>query len=256
MGSEILDLIPPAPDYTIRYGDGEHHFGELRLPRNRGPHPLVIAIHGGFWRAMRTLSHMGHLCAALADQGIASWNIEYCRLGQERGGWPGTAEDVAAGAAHINALSAEYPIDLSRVVVVGYSAGGQLALWLAAHRKVSVTGAVSLAGVLDLRRAWELNLGDGVVAEFLSGSPEDVPERYVAASPVELLPFDIPTRIFHGNNDTRVPFEIAERFAQKAAATKMDFELITLEGADHFEIIDPTQPECTLVQRVIADLLA
>lgn len=256
MGREILDLVSPSADARIFYGPGEHHFGDLRLPRGRGPHPVLISIHGGFWRAAFNLNHMGHLCAALATRGVASWNIEYRRLGQEGGGWPGTAQDVAEASAFVEQLAREHPIDLARVVVAGYSAGGQLALWLAAHKKANLRGAVSLAGVADLKRASELNLSDGVVDQFLGGSPSDYPERYAAASPVELLPYRLPTRLIHGTADSRVPMELSERFAERAAEKNEDCVLMPLAGADHFELIDPSRPECETVQRVIIELLS
>lgn len=256
MGREILDLAPPAADQRIPYGSGEQQFGELRLPRGRGPHPLLISIHGGFWRSAFNLGHMGHLCAALAERGVASWNVEYRRLGQEGGGWPGTAQDVAQGAAYIERLAQDYPVDTSRVIVAGYSAGGQLALWLAAHNKTKFRAAVSLAGVIDLQRAWELNLSDGVVAQFLGGSPADCPERYAAASPIGLLPFRIPTRLIHGTHDSRVPIEMSECFLARASEKNEDCALIRLDGSDHFELIDPSQRDCATVQQVIIELLS
>jgi acetyl esterase/lipase len=254
MGREILDAIPPEADYRISYGPGEHHFGELRLPDSPGPYALLISIHGGFWRAAFSLSHMGHLCAALADRGMASWNVEYRRLGHEGGGWPGSAEDVVEGAMHIVRLARDFPLDLTRVVVAGYSAGGQLALWLAANRKLKLRGAVSLAGVVDLRRAWELKLSDGIVGEYMGGSPDAAPERYAAASPIDLLPFRLPIRLIHGTEDSRVPYEISERFLARAAAKHEDCSLDRLEGADHYELIDPNKPECDSVQQTIMEL--
>jgi acetyl esterase/lipase len=255
MGREILELAPPPADARIAYGPGEHHFGDLRLPTGRGPHPLLISIHGGFWRSAFSLDHMGHLCAALSKQGLASWNIEYRRVGHDGGGWPGTAHDVVQAAEHIRRLAEEHPIDLARTLVGGYSAGGQLAFWLAAHHKIELRGAVSLAGVVDLNRAWELHTGDDAVAQFLGGGAPQLLERYAAASPIDLLPFRIPTRLIHGTHDSRVPIELSERFTRVATEKSEDCELIRLDGADHFELIDPSRPECEIVQRVIVSLL-
>src|SRR5437762_7123265 len=142
---EILERPPPAADRRLAYGPDPNHFGDLRLPAGAGPHPVAIVLHGGFWRARYDLLHIGHLCAALTARGIATWSLEYRRVGQPGGGWPGTAQDVKAGAAMVAHLP---DIDSGHVVCVGHSAGGQLALWLAAERVVQ--GAISLAGVVDL----------------------------------------------------------------------------------------------------------
>src|SRR5262245_60200302 len=139
-------------------------FGELRLPGGDGPHPVVIAIHGGFWKAAYGLDHIGPVCEALAGAGVATWNLEYRRIGNPGGGWPGTLEDVALGAGHLREIAGEHRLDLKRVVVVGHSAGGHLALWLAGRgrsRDMPLRGVVSLAGVADLRLAWELRLSNG-----------------------------------------------------------------------------------------------
>jgi dipeptidyl aminopeptidase/acylaminoacyl peptidase len=150
---------------------------------------------------------------------------------------------------------------------LGHSAGGHLALWLAARTKlpaghvlhteapIRLHGIVSLAGVADLKRAWELKLSNSVVSDFLGGSPEDVPDRYAAASPIEQLPFGIPQKLIHGTLDRNVPFEISRRFAEAAKARGDNAELVAAEGAGHFELIDPRTAEFKLVQQAAADLL-
>src|SRR5437762_14203815 len=142
---EILERPPPAADRRLAYGPDPNHFGDLRLPAGAGPHPVAIVLHGGFWRARYDLLHIGHLCAALTARGIAAWSLEYRRVGQPRGGWPGTFEDVKSGAAMVSQLP---ELDPQRAISLGHSAGGHLALYLAAER--AVRGAVSLAGVADL----------------------------------------------------------------------------------------------------------
>lgn len=145
-------------------------------------------------------------------------------------------------------------MDLNRVVAIGHSAGGHLALWLAARTKI-LRAAISLAGVVDLRRAWELKLSNTVVAEFLGGSPDEVPDRYDLASPIDLLPFGIPQRLFHGTDDTSVPLEISERFVRVARLRGDDAELIKLDGAGHFDVVDPVKSEFGLVRDCISALL-
>jgi acetyl esterase/lipase len=255
MSTPILDLAPPPADARIAYGAAPQQFGDLRVPKGAGPHPVVIVIHGGFWRAAYSLDHIGHLCAALTRAGFATWSLEYRRIGDPGGGWPGTGEDVVSGAVYLRKLAERYPLDLSRVVVAGHSAGGHLALWLAAQHKISLRGVVSLAGVADLRRAWELGLSDGVVGELLGGSPEQVPERYKQASPIELVPLGVPQRSLHGTRDDTVPIEIGWRYQKAAAAAGDDARLIELPGAGHFELIDPRSREWAAVERAIRELL-
>ena len=166
---DILSLAPPPPDARIPYGPDPNQFGDLRLPKSNGPPPLVVNIHGGFWRARYDLAHAGHLCAALATAGFASWNLEYRRVGNPGGGWPGSFEDVTHGFQFLPQIAAKYRLDLKRVIVMGHSAGGQLALVLAAHQP-SLRGVISLAGAVDMRRVHELKLSNDAAGEFLGGS--------------------------------------------------------------------------------------
>jgi acetyl esterase/lipase len=253
--TSILDLTPPPADARIAYGDAPQQFGDLRLPAGAGPHPVAIVIHGGYWRSAYGLEHIGHLCAALTRAGVATWSLEYRRIGDPGGGWPGAGEDVSRGAEYARTLAQSYPLDLTRVVVVGHSAGGQLALWLAAQHKLPLRGVVSLAGIADLRRAWELGLSRGVVAELLGGTPREYPERYRRASPIELLPLRVPERLLHGTRDDVAPTEISRRFQAAAAAAGDDARLIELPDAGHFDLIDPRTPAWAHVQAAVLDLV-
>src|SRR5260221_7053344 len=132
MSQDILTLPPPKANARIPYGADPLQFGDLRLPSSPGPHPTVIFIHGGYWRNAYNLDHAGHLCAALARAGAATWSIEYRRIGDPGGGWPGTFDDVLHGAEHLAKIGQRYNLDLRRLVASGHSAGGQLVLWLAA----------------------------------------------------------------------------------------------------------------------------
>lgn len=255
MSQNILVQEPPAADARIAYGKDPLQFGDLRVPNGDGPHPVAIVIHGGFWRAAYNLEHIGHLCAALAQVGVATWSLEYRRIGNPGGGWPGTLADVEAGAKHLQVIAIPYHLHLNRVIATGHSAGGHLALWLGSRKNIGLRGIVSLAGVADLRRAWELKLSNTVVADFLGGSPDDVPERYRAASPIELLPLGIPQKLLHGTKDTNVPYEISKNYVAAALAHGDNAELITLEDADHFQLIDPRTKEFTRVQKAVLDLL-
>jgi acetyl esterase/lipase len=235
----ILNLPPPPAARRIAYGTGEFQFGELRLPEGTGPHPVAIVIHGGYWRARYDLLHIGHLCVALNRAGLATWSLEYRRIGNPGGGFPGTLDDIRSGAAHLEKIAKENRLDLRRVVATGHSAGGHLVLWLAKQRAISLRGVVPLAPVADLKRAWELKLSNTVVADFLGGSPATVPDRYRAASPIELVPLGVRQRILHGEKDEIVPIAISRAYVAAAKQKSDDVTLVEPEGAGHFELIDP-----------------
>jgi acetyl esterase/lipase len=166
---------------------------------------------------------------------VATWSIEYRRVGDPGGGWPGTLDDVLAGSAFVEELARDFPLDLNCLTVAGHSAGGQLALWLAAQDRIPLRRAFSLAGVTGLLRGVELHLGDGAIEEFMGGSPADMPDAYRSASPIELLPICTPQVLIHGTVDDVVPVELSDRFA----VTSENCEFLRLEGADHLDIVDP-----------------
>src|SRR5207302_2103562 len=141
------------PGTRIAYSRGEFQFGELRVPSGSGPHPVAIVIHGGYWRARYDLTEVGHLCEAATRQGLATWSLEYRRIGNPGGGWPGTLDDIKDGARHLRQIALAKKLDLKHVIATGHSAGGHLVLWLARQAVVELRGVVPLAPVADLRRA-------------------------------------------------------------------------------------------------------
>jgi acetyl esterase/lipase len=251
MGEEILAKEPLKPDARIHWGAQESQFGDLFLPGGTEPHPVVVAIHGGFWRKEFDLEHLSHLCAALARSGYAVWSLEYRRLGQKGGGWPGTFADAAAGTDHLHRIAAEHRLDLDHVVSLGHSAGGHLALWLGARKRLPpgnpfqpipilpLRGVVGLAAVSDLAQGFRLELSDGVVDDLLGGSPAEVPARYALASPAALLPLGVPQRIVHGEDDDIVPFEMSAQYFADAKKAGDPAVLDAIGDAGHFELIDP-----------------
>jgi len=241
MPQSILELPPGAPGARIAYGRDPNQFGELHLPANPGPHPVVVFIHGGFWRAKFDLTHARHLCNEIAEAGCAVWSIEYRRAGQSGAGYPGTFDDVLAGAKYLEQIPG---LDRSRVVVSGHSAGGQLALWLAAQNAIEVREVIALGAVSDLRRARILNLGDGAVAAFLGDSDPNP-----SVSPIELLPMRVPQCLVHGTADAVVPIELSESFARASSNAR----LIPLPRAGHLELIDPRSNEWPMVLRHICE---
>jgi acetyl esterase/lipase len=187
---------------------------------------------------------MTSIAQDLAHRGHAVWNLEYRRLGASTGGWPGTFDDVIAGIEHLARLaSAGIDLDLDRIITVGHSAGGQLALWSAARnrgKRIRIRAAVGLAPVADLVRAYELGLGGGAVAELLGGAPTDQAERYHAASPRAMLPLNVPQLVIHGTADDVVPVEIARSYTQAARVAGDRVELVELPGTGHMEYLDPS----------------
>ncbi|MFN8497695.1 MAG: alpha/beta hydrolase [Anaerolineae bacterium] len=274
--------IPPSRGFIpVAYGPDPSQFGDLYLPDVAGPNPVVVTIHGGFWRSMYGLGEIQDVAAALADAGYAVWNIEYRRIGQPGGGYPGTLEDVARAIDYLGVLGPQYGLNLNQVITVGHSAGGHLALWAAgrptevgatggagagrptevgatrgagakrptevgattgATASVAVRGAVALCGVVDLGEGWRRDLGQGVIGSFIGGSPMERPERYAAASPMAMLPLGVRQALVHGVEDDTVPLALSEGYAAAARAAGDDVMLDALPGMGHFEVVDPLSP--------------
>ena len=229
---------------TLSYGSHRQHVMDLWLPEGAGPHPAAFVLHGGFWRARYKRDLMTGLCADLVARGWAAVNVEYRRVGRLAGGGggvPQTLDDVAAALDHLADVDA--PLDLDRVVSIGHSAGGHLALWAAAPRRaarVRCAGAVGQGAVSDLERAAELGLGAGVVRRFCGGGPEEVPAQYHRASPAAQLPFGVPQLLVHGERDDIVPASLSVGYAAAARAGGDDVTLVLRPDDGHFELIDPT----------------
>ncbi len=230
----ILEQKPPEPDLRFPYGQDPNQFVDARFPAGKGPHPIVFFIHGGYWRAKYDLTYAGHLCHALAKAGIATWNVEYRRVGNPGGGWPGTFADIRSAyralREHKNDSIAR--LDLKKLCIAGHSAGGHLALCLAGFER-SVTHVLSLAGVLDLHRAWELHLSNDAAAAFLGGSPSEVPDHYREASPAERSIPQAVQKLIHGTQDEDVPYEISQSYATKKKKTGENVELSLEAGGKH-----------------------
>jgi acetyl esterase/lipase len=236
----LTDPPPRAADVRIAYGPEPLQFGDLRIPAGDGPFPLALVLHGGYWQAIYNLIHTGHLCEALRDAGIASWNLEYRCVGDPGGEWPAAAQDLTLAVDHVQRLPLRHD---GRVVLVGHSAGGQLALWAAKNARLPV---LALAPVSDVR--------DAVARR----GPESAPGRYMTSehfedgSPIELLPLGVQQILVHGTTDDSVPYEMSERYVAAAAG---EAELVTLADSGHFEPIDPLAVEWPVVMAALERLL-
>jgi acetyl esterase/lipase len=261
--TDILTRPSREPDYVLRWGDHEEQVADLRLPRREpasrraeteadgpaGAPPLVIFLHGGFWRSAYDRGHVGPLGDALAAAGFVVCTPEFRRTGQPGGGWPGTFDDVASAVDVLPELVSEFAA-IGRVVVAGHSAGGHLALWTAGRVRLPggtpwhlaaspAVGVVSLAGVCDLAAGYRLELGGGAVQALMGGGPSEFAGRYAAGDPMGLVPSGVAVRLVHGTEDDRVPVGLSRDYAARAVAAGDDVRCDLLEGYGHFELIDP-----------------
>jgi acetyl esterase/lipase len=235
---------------------------------------VAVVLHGGCWKArhgdlVADVENTAPLASALTALGIATWNLEYRRIDNPGGGWPGTFEDVARGVDYLRVLAASHPLDLTRVVVVGHSAGGHLGTWAAARGRLPEASSfysrdlirvriVNLAGPADLEGFGPVEAqvcGEPVVTRLLGGSPSDVPERYRQASPANLLPIGVEQVLITGRHDRVVAPSLAERYQEQARKHGDDVTAITVEEAAHFEVIAPGSTAWPTVKQTVASMI-
>ncbi len=217
------------------YGPRSDQVGELRLPEREGLHPVAVLLHGGFWRARWKRDLMTPLAIHLTKAGWATWNVEYRRVG-EGGGVPQTLDDVRTAFDALTHIDA--PVDPTRVIALGHSAGGHLALWLATQRRLLLT--VSLAGVSCLAEAAQMGIGAGAVRDFCGGMPAELADAYAVADPVAHLPLGVPQLLVHCDRDDIVPVALSQTWTARSRQTGDACELVILPGVEHFALIDPT----------------
>lgn len=272
MASDLLERKPPAADFRLAYGPDEFNFGDLRVPGLEAGKraPLVVFLHGGWWKAEYGLEYGGHLCADLKKHGVATWSLEYRRVGNAGGGWPGTFADVAAGFDHVATLAKTYPLDLNRIMVAGHSAGGHLAFWLAGRQHIpdasmlrnpqpqlAIHSVLALAGAVDLQKTLAL-AGDSTFAHdreqvlrFMGAMPAQAPERYAAGDPGALLPFNVPQMLVQGTEDDQIPAALPRQWAERGRSRGETVGLEMIPGADHFDVVDPDSKAWPLVRSTI-----
>ena len=265
---EIAALPVPPADKVISYGPDSLQFGELRLPDGDGKFPVVVVVHGGCWLSAYDRQYMAHLSEQLTQAGYATWNLEFRRVGNEGGGFPGTFLDVAQGTDYVRELAKEHPLNTRKVVVMGHSAGGHLALWLAARRNLSkgsplytkrplkLKGVVSLAGIPDLATySQQQGSCNAAVPQLMGGMPAEHPKHYADAAPIAMLPLRVPSRLLQGALDPIVPASQSQEFVAHAKAKGDDAELVLLEEAGHFDLVAPHSPVYEKVVGAVHDLL-
>ncbi len=266
-----INALPSKPaDAVVAYGADSLQFGELRLPNGKGPFAVAIVIHGGCWvHDYAAAKNAAALADALRDAGVATWNVEYRRRDNPGGGWPGTLLDVAAAADTLRGLARRYSLDLARVVAIGHSAGGHMALWLAARRKLPIssplharnplplTGVVALGGpgdLYDFNAYADAICGDATVPSLLGGTPAQVPERWRDASPSSWLPLGVPQVMLAGEADRIMPRANLDAWAAKARAAGDRVEVVVVPKAAHHEVMSPRAVTWTAVKDAVLQL--
>jgi acetyl esterase/lipase len=268
-----FQALPSKPaDYRLSYGTDANQFGELRVPSGVSPYPVAILIHGGCWKAeYSTLRDLAPMADMLKAKGIATWNIEYRRLPQAGSGWPGTYLDVGWGVDYLRSIAVQNHLDLTRVIVVGHSAGGHLAMWVAARSRLPkssliyvsdplpIRGVIDLAGIVDMEAfipAEQQLCGGTVVEQMLGGKPAEVPEHYAQASANKMLPLGVPQIIIWGRRDQFNPISLFEKYTQTAEHAGDPARLVSLPDVGHFEIASPFSATWPTVEGEILSLLA
>lgn len=264
---------PPPGDagvgpVRIAYGPDPLQFGDLRVPRALGPHPVAVVIHGGCWASSFGLDLMDAMSDDFTRAGVATWNIEYRRVGDAGGGYPNTFTDVGLAIDKVRDLAPTYNLDLKAVITVGHSAGGHLAVWAAARHKLPAASALRgesplplhaaapLAGIFDLASYLNSNSCGELVDDLMGGTPVEVPQRYAEASPSKLSPIGVRQALIHGSADDIVPIAQSSAYhdgAEEAGDPEVSLEII--QGADHFDVITPASPKWPQVREKILKLV-
>jgi acetyl esterase/lipase len=258
---EVARLPAPPADHRLAYGADALQFGELRLPRGAERNrPVVILVHGGCWQGAYDIAHSRPMAAALTEAGFAVWSIEYRRIGNPGGGWPGTFDDVALGTDFLRTIAPTYALDLTRVIAVGHSAGGQLVLWLGTRAPTAdgtplpLKGIVALAPITDMARYGAAAGGcNSAVHQLMGGTPASFADRYKAVNPIERLPLRVPTRLVHGDDDRTVLPEQSRLFVE--AAGLQTVRVVPIANAAHFDVIAPISPAWSTIVDTIRSLL-
>ncbi len=273
---DILSKPVLPPDHRIHYGAGPNQFGDLWLPQTPASSlvPLIVFFHGGWWMSEYDLSYAGYLCDALKKEGVAVWSVEYRRVGKTGGGWPTTFQDAAAGFDYAVTLAKSYPLDLSRVITMGHSAGGHLAFWVAGRHHVDVhseiyqprpqvplLGAISLAGAVDLRLTLDL-AGHStfahdrqIIYNLMGGRPQDLPQRYNAGNPGDLLPFHVPQVVIQGTADDEIPPELPSRWAEMSRKLGDTVTVKILPSVSHPDLVDPESKAWVVIRDAVRKMV-
>ncbi|QYF93651.1 alpha/beta hydrolase [Massilia sp. PAMC28688] len=268
--NDYLALTGPAPTATFAYGSAPSQYAQLFRPSGPGPFPVVVLVHGGCWTVQfGGITQMHNVAGALAARGIAVWNVEYRRVDEPGGGYPGTYQDMNAALDKLAAEAPAHQLDTTRILAMGHSAGGQLVQWLAGRSKIAPTSPlfhpnplpvpaiISLGGLADLRHEKELiksSCGRDMVQ--LAGSPSaQRPDIYADTNAADLMPNGSQTVLITGELDTVSPPRVAYAYAARAQAAGDQARVVILPGASHYDEIAATSPSWKLILPVIEQAL-
>lgn len=269
--ADYMALKGPVPNARFDYGSAPSQFAELFVPGGPGPFPVAVLVHGGCWtKEFGGITQMRNLAGALAERGIASWNVEYRRVDEPGGGYPGTYQDINAALSMLAQQAGRYPLDLNRLVAVGHSAGGQLVQWMAGRSRIPATSplyrpdplpvknVVSLGGLADLRREQALikSSCDREIGQ-LTGAPSDKrPDVFADTNAGDLLPNGSRTILVTGELDRIAPPRVARDYAARARAAGDRAEVVILPGASHYDEVAASSHAWPLVLQAIESALA
>jgi acetyl esterase/lipase len=261
---DLLKRERPKPDATISYGPAAEQKVDVWLPPvAKGKlRKTVLMVHGGCWQTdIADRSLMNWVAADLRAHGYAVWNIDYRGVDRPGGGYPGTFQDAAAAADALATFGPGYRLDSSRVVAVGHSAGGHLALWLAGRSKVpadsplrsakplKIAHVISLGGLPDLEATAaspDNGCGTEVIAKLVG-----TPPHYADTSVPRLLPLGVPQDLVNGREDRIIPFRLAMDYVAKAKAAGDRVALHTVPNTGHVELVTPDTAAWNQTRRLI-----
>ena len=268
---EVDAIASAPPDRTLAYGSDPNQFGQLFLPKGKGPFAVAVVLHGGCWKKFADLKNTLPMSDALRNAGIAVWNIEYRRVDNEGGGWPGTYLDVGAAIDYLRTIAGEYQLDLRQVITVGHSAGGHLALWAAGRHRLAknsplyvkdplrIHAVVNLAGPGRLQSLSDQQqkkvCGSVPVTQLLGSEIDQVPQRLHDGSPAEMLPLGVPQILITGSLDWLVPPALGEEYATLARKSGDEAQMTVIDGAGHFEVIAPGTAAWPTVEKAVLSLV-
>ncbi|MBV7538353.1 alpha/beta hydrolase [Duganella sp. sic0402] len=267
---DYLALNGPAPTQHVAYGAAPSQFAELFVPAGAGPFPVAVIIHGGCWtKAFGGITQMRNMAGVLAGQGVAVWNVEYRRYDEEGGGYPGMYQDVATAMDRLRVLAPQHQLDLSRVVLVGHSAGGHLAQWAGSRVRLPrssplyvadplpVPVVISLGGLADLRNEQALikSSCDRDMAQLAGVASATRPDIFSDTSPAEMLPAGVRTVLIHGEHDDISPLRVGQDYARRAQAAGDSAEVLMLPGGSHYDEVAASSPSWPLVYAQIQKAL-
>lgn len=269
---DILKIPYSVAEHRIQYGSDPKQFGDLRIPKGKGPYPVLVVIHGGCWTSsIANMDFMSPFSEAFTKEGLATWNIEYRCIDNPGGGWPGTFNDIGQAIDYLRVLAPQYHLDLNNVVVIGHSSGGHLALWTGARKCLNkesdlyvsnplpLKTVINLAGPGDLRgflEAQDKICGSKVIDKLLDKPSGKMEQHLLQASAYEMLPLTTNQQLIVGENDLAASVESMNKYLEKAKRLGDKIEFVSIKEAAHFEVVDPRTPAWDTIKNTVKKIIS